>query len=209
MDGVVIDSEKLHLRALSLTLEKNGITYPEEILPSFAGKSDRFFFEYVRDHFAVDGRVDIDEFLSEKDELFNSLIPRIELVDGFEHVIRQVKALGIKTALVTSSSWGTVDRVDELLDIKRWFDTIIAEEDTMKHKPHPAPYLLALERLNAKKDSTIIIEDSTVGIAAGKAAGCVVFGLTTSFDKQTLLEAGANYAFDTYEEVAFAFSCPL
>ena len=60
MDGVVIDSEKLHLRALSLTLEKNGITYPEEILPSFAGKSDRFFFEYVRDHFAVDGRIDID-----------------------------------------------------------------------------------------------------------------------------------------------------
>ena len=62
--------------------------------------------------------------------------------------------------------------MDELLDIKRWFDTVIAEEDTMKHKPHPAPYLLALERLNAKKDSTIIIEDSTVGIARESGRLC-------------------------------------
>lgn len=198
----MIDSEKLHLRALGLTLEKNGITYPEEILPGFAGKSDRFFFEYARDHFAVDGRLDIDEFLSEKDELFNILIPRIELVDGFENIIRQVKALGIKTALVTSSSWGTVDRVDELLNIKRWFDTIIAEEDTVKHKPDPAPYLLALERLKAKKDSTVIIEDSTVGIAAGKAAGCVVYGLTTTFSKEVLTGAGADHAFDSYNALA-------
>lgn len=206
MDGVVIDSEKLHLKALGLTLERNGVVYPENMLSNFVGKSDRSFFQYAHDH--LDDRVDVDKYLEGKDALFNSLLPEVRLVEGFHYFIQFVRSRGIGTALVTSSSRWTVNRVDELLDITKWFDLVIAEEDTVKHKPDPAPYLLALERLKAEKHSTIIIEDSTIGIAAGKAAGCLVFGLTTSFDKQTLLEAGANYAFDTYEEVAFALTCP-
>ena len=43
MDGVVIDSEKLHLKAMGLTLEQNGIVYPETMLAGFVGKSDRSF----------------------------------------------------------------------------------------------------------------------------------------------------------------------
>jgi len=202
MDGVVIDSEKLHLKALGLTLDNNGIAYPAAMLPGFTGKSDRSFFEYARDHLDAGGRVDIEKFLGEKDRLFDSLLPELCLVDGFEDFIRAVRERGLKTALVTSSSRWTVNKVDKLLGILKWFDVVIAEEDTEKHKPDPAPYLLAFEKTEADRDSTIIIEDSTIGITAGKAAGCKVYGLTTSFSKEVLTGAGANHVFDSYKALA-------
>lgn len=67
-----------------------------------------------------------------------------------------------------------------------------------KHKPHPEPYLLALERTGADRQSTFIIEDSINGILAGKAAGCTVAGLTTSLDADTLEQAGADYVVRSY-----------
>ena len=202
MDGVVIDSEKLHLKALGLTLDNNGIAYPAAMLPGFTGKSDRSFFEYARDYLDTDGRVDINKFLNEKDKLFDSLLPELRFVDGFEDFILAVKARDLKTALVTSSSRWTVNKVDKLLGILKWFDVVIAEEDTERHKPNPDPYLLAFEKTEADRESTIIIEDSTIGITAGKAAGCTVCGLTTSFTKEVLTGAGADHAFDSYNALA-------
>ena len=135
MDGVVIDSEKLHLKALGLTLDNNGIAYPAAMLPGFTGKSDRSFFEYARDHLDAGGRVDIEKFLGEKDRLFDSLLPELRFVDGFEDFIRAVRERGLKTALVTSSSRWTVNKVDKLLGILKWFDVVIAEEDTALQQP--------------------------------------------------------------------------
>ena len=129
----------------------------------------------------------------------------MQFVDGFLPFAQFIQSKGIATALVTSSSHWTVNQVDELLGTKKWFNLIVAEEDTVKHKPDPAPYLLALEKLKAATGTTLIIEDSINGIISGKAAGCLVCGMTTSFDKQTLLDAGADKAFDTYEELKSTF----
>ena len=39
-DGVVVDSESLHLRALGEVLTNHGISYPDDLLEKFVGKSD-------------------------------------------------------------------------------------------------------------------------------------------------------------------------
>ena len=81
MDGVVIDSEMLHLRALGLTLEMRGISYDKGILDDFVGRSDRSFFQYVYQH--LDDRIDIEDFLKEKDIHFGNLISELQFVEGF------------------------------------------------------------------------------------------------------------------------------
>ena len=48
MDGVVIDSEKLHLRTMGLTLEKFGISYTQSFLNEYVGRSDESFFDLDR-----------------------------------------------------------------------------------------------------------------------------------------------------------------
>lgn len=199
MDGVVIDSEKLHLKAMDLSLEKHNVVYDKSILNKFVGKSDESFFRYI--YYNFDNRVDVEKLLEEKNRFFEGMLKELEYVDGFTEFIKVIGMKNIQKGLVTSSSKFTVKKIDELLDITHNFEVIIAEEDTQKHKPEPDPYLLALERLEADKSMTLVIEDSLNGIASAKSAGCVVVGLTTSFDAKTLLIAGADFVVDSYAEL--------
>lgn len=196
LDGVVIDSEKLHLRALGLTLEKNGVSYDQGILDQFVGRSDNAFFRYVYDN--LDDSIDLDDYLKQKDIHFENLLAELRFVDGFPEFMDAVKNAGLQTALVTSSTAQTVQKVDRVLSFTQLFELVITADDTSKHKPYPEPYLQALERIKAEKERTIIIEDSINGITAGKEAGCIVCGLTTSFDAATLMNAGADFVFDHY-----------
>lgn len=205
LDGVVIDSEKLHLRALGLTLEKNDILFQHTILDGFVGRSDKSFFQYVYEN--IDDRIDIEDFLKQKDILFDGLLSELQFVEGFTDFMHVVKEANVQTALVTSSSLQTVHKGDRVLHFLQSFDIVITEDDTTKHKPHPDPYLLALERSVADKEATIIIEDSINGIIAGKAAGCIVCGVTTSFDGATLKNAGADFVFDSYKDLITKFCC--
>ena len=199
MDGVVIDSEKLHLRALALTLEQNGIAYPEGMLNDFVGRSDHSFFVHAKENLSE--RVDIDEYIRQKEAIFDEISAELQFINGFPEFMETVKSRQIKTALVTSSPHHLVRKADERLNFVRFFDVIVAEEDTVKHKPNPEPYLLAFEKTQAEKSTTIVIEDSLNGIIAGKAAGCTVCGLATSFATNVLINAGADAAFDTYKEL--------
>jgi beta-phosphoglucomutase-like phosphatase (HAD superfamily) len=48
----------------------------------------------------------------------------------------------------------------------------------------------------------LVTEDSKNGILSGRAAGCAVVGITTSFKRDDLKEAGADYVVDSYPELA-------
>lgn len=198
MDGVVIDSEKLHLKAMGLTLEKYGIDYSPLFLNEYVGRSDESFFRYVYEN--MDNTYAVEELVSVKNVFFEDLLKELQHIEGFSDFIRRVKKMKIQTGLVTTSSLFTVRKVDSLLNFVSFFDVVITEEDSLKHKPNPEPYLLALEKLKADKSSTLIFEDSINGILAGKAAGCKVVGLTTSFDSQTLQKVGADYVISNFSE---------
>jgi beta-phosphoglucomutase len=92
--------------------------------------------------------------------------------------------------------------VDKLYNISGLFDLVITEVDTEFHKPDPAPYFKALEKLSLTRRDSIVIEDSPNGIISAKKAGCFVYGLTTSFQSHTLREAGADGIVESFRELA-------
>lgn len=200
LDGVVIDSEALHLQAMGLTLQQHSIDYTKSMLNDFIGKSDDSFFQWVCDTF--NGDLNKAELIEEKNVFFEDLLNRLNYMDGFKEFIQLVKAKNIATALVTSSSLFSVKKVDDLINMTRYFEVIVTEEDTEEHKPHPAPYLLALDKTGAERESALIIEDSINGIISGKKAGCMVAGLTSSFDADRLKNAGADVVVADFEELA-------
>lgn len=200
MDGIVVDSEKLHIKAFEITLAKYGIKISDEVILEFVGRSDESFFEYIYNE--VSNKHTEEEMLEEKHKQYDSISKNLQYIKGVEDFINLVKAKGLKRAMVTSSAKLTVAKADRVLDHIMHFDTVVAEEDTNRHKPFPEPYLLGLERTKSDPKTTLVIEDSINGIKAGKAADCIVVGMTTSFGKDRLLEAGADMAFDTYEELA-------
>lgn len=199
MDGVSIDSERLHLRAMGLTLEQYGIEYTQSFLNDYVGRSDESFFGYVYEN--MDNSHTIEDLIREKIAFFDDLLRELKYIEGFPDFIHNVKTMKLKTGLVTSSSLFTVRKVTKVLNVTSFFDIVITEEDTKKHKPNPEPYLLALEKLEADNRSTLVIEDSINGIHAGKAAGCRVAGITTSFDAETLRNTGADWVIDSFSEL--------
>jgi beta-phosphoglucomutase len=58
------------------------------------------------------------------------------------------------------------------------------------------------EPLQAETRTSIVIEDSPNGIISAKSAGCFVYGITSSFIRQTLLEAGADEVVDSFEDLS-------
>lgn len=199
-DGVVVDSERLHLRALGEVLHNHGISYPNDLLNDFVGKNDSLFYQYVIDN--LNSSYELDYLLKQKNKIFDKIVRELQPIDGFLNFIDVVIQKNIPRAIVTSSSGETLKMVSEIFPFQNYIDIVVCEEDTTRHKPHPEPYLLALERTGGEKETTLIIEDSANGIKAGKSAGCIVFGLTTSLPHKPLLEAGADKVFDSYQEIS-------
>ena len=199
LDGVIIDSEPIHAKAKKLTLDKYGIAYPDSIFDDFVGKTDDNFFRYVTEKLDAQN-YSWELLLQTKNDLFIELLPEMELVNGFLPFFQYVKNRGLKIALVSSTSTYTFGLIDKYFNIAHLFDLLVTEKDTVNHKPHPEPYLKALETLPASIESTIVIEDSPNGIISAKRAGCKVFALTTSFKAESLVDA--DEIFNSYTELS-------
>jgi beta-phosphoglucomutase len=193
LDGVIIDSEPVHAKAKKFTLDEFEIAYPDSIFDAFTGQTDEDFFKYVSAELDV-RRHSFELLLQKKNELFIDLLPEMKLVSKFRPFFQNVKNKGLKTALVSSTSAYTLELIDRYFNITRLFDLLVTEKDTVNHKPHPEPYLKALETLPASIESTIVIEDSPNGILSAKQAGCRVFAITTSFRAEKLMEADEVFA---------------
>ncbi|MEV5239544.1 HAD-IA family hydrolase [Streptomyces cinnamoneus] len=63
---------------------------------------------------------------------------------------------------------------------------LIAVEDAPEHKPHPAPFLVAAERLGVDPARCLVVEDAPVGLEAARAAGMATIALTTTHPEDEL-----------------------
>ncbi|WP_163027289.1 HAD family hydrolase, partial [Pseudomonas viridiflava] len=66
-------------------------------------------------------------------------------------------------------------------------------------KPHPMPYLTALELLGVSADEAIAFEDSLAGVQSAHAAGIHTFGMLSGLQEQQLREAGARSVIKDFE----------
>ena len=106
---------------------------------------------------------------------------RYEYIAGFEQLIADLHAHGVKTAVVTSSNQPKMESVYRAQpQFKQLFDAILTSEDFEFSKPHPDCYLKAAARFGAQPSECIVFEDSFNGLKSGRAAGMKVVGLATT-----------------------------
>ena len=98
---------------------------------------------------------------------------RFDYIDGFLDYLGQLRALGVSTAVVTSSNQAKMQSVYlQHPEFTLLFDAILTAEDFAESKPHPDCYLRAAARFGAPVDACVVFEDSINGVLAGAAAGC-------------------------------------
>lgn len=120
-----------------------------------------------------------------KDELVQETINRcgVESYAGSVTLVRQLRELGIHTAVVSSSA--NCEQVLRAAGILELFDVLVdglvASELKLPGKPEPATFLKAAEMLSTKPARAVVVEDAIAGVQAGRAGG---FGLVIGVDRE-------------------------
>ena len=114
----------------------------------------------------------------------------LDLLEGVKDLIKDLHANGIQLIVASSASKVTIDRVFTRFGLHDYFTHIVSGEDFPKSKPHPAIFEHAASLSIAPKENCIVIEDSTNGVKAAKAAGILCIGYNSLHSKdQDLSEA--------------------
>lgn len=123
-------------------------------------------------------------------------IPTILAYDGISEILLVTRDNGIKLAIVSSSPSSYVQRVVRHFG---WsFDCTVCYHDTNQHKPHPAPFIEAVNRLKIAAGDCWAIGDTPEDIIAARAAGMyAVAALWGSFDREYLKDAKPDNIFET------------
>ena len=112
-----------------------------------------------------------------------------EYMAGFEALIADLHAHGVKTAVVTSSNQPKMESVYRAQPaFKQLFDAILTSEDFARSKPHPDCYLTAAKRFGVMPEECVVFEDSFNGLKSGRGAGMKVVGVATTNPKEAIAE---------------------
>ena len=101
----------------------------------------------------------------------------IAVCEGMDVVLDELRARGHRLGVVTAKRRATVELAFARIPIEHLFETVVGGDETAEHKPHPAPLLLALERLGARAGEAAYVGDSPFDMEAAKAAGLFAIGV--------------------------------
>lgn len=102
----------------------------------------------------------------------------IPWMPGVEGLLRSVEAAGIPQALVSSGHREYLRIILDRLDPSP-FAVVVSGDEVDHNKPHPEPYLRAMDALLVSAAECLVVEDSHTGCASGMAAGCAVLAVPT------------------------------
>lgn len=188
MDGVILDSEPIHLAAFRATLADNGHNLSDDDYKMhFAGKTDeagfKQYFEFMNEN------VDISFLMNQKAKKYLELAA--DQLIPYPKVVALIKELSkvVPLVLVTGSLRVEVDVALKACDISNCFMGILAAEDVEHGKPNPEGYLKAVKFLGLKTENCVVIEDSPSGVKAAKAAGIDCIAVTNTHSRNELKNA--------------------
>jgi HAD superfamily hydrolase (TIGR01509 family) len=202
-DGVIANSEPLHLTAFQRALAAEGIELsPAEYYARYLGYDDVGLFEALaKDRNTPMSREDVAALVVRKGERMQELLRSGSvLFPGATEFIREAAA-AVPIAIASGAMRHEIDEVIDAAGVSDLFATIVAAGDTPQSKPSPAPYQLALERLREtsgrKIDArrAVAIEDSKWGLESAHGAGLRLVGVTNSYPAHEL--TGAELVVDS------------
>jgi HAD superfamily hydrolase (TIGR01509 family) len=127
----------------------------------------------------------------EKERLFRASAVRMTPTEGLIELLDWADDNKIPKAVVTNAPRDNAELMLHALGLTERFPVLVIGDELAHGKPHPLPYLTALERLGAGADGAVAFEDSRSGVASAVAAGIATIGMLTGLDEATLRAAGA------------------
>lgn len=176
MDGVLLDSEKLYLEMNQIFFKKLGADISIAEHQTFVGISATKMWTYIKEKFNLTQHVE--ELKELEKELKHATLKETDLVPTFGVIdfLEYLKSIGHTITIASSGLKKNIDLILEKLDIEQYFDLVVSGEQVVNGKPAPDIFLKVADHFGRKPQECIVIEDSTNGVLAAKAADMFCIG---------------------------------
>ena len=119
-----------------------------------------------------------DAWIAERIDRYNALAADGSTVDEEMRAVLRFAGEHVPIAIVSAAARREIDAVVDGAGIRDLFALIVSQDDVTTGKPDPECYLTAARLLGVEPSAMLAFEDTDVGVAAAKAAGAYVVGLT-------------------------------
>ncbi len=198
MDGTLVHTDHLHFTAFQTVLAPHGLdldwaTYREFVM----GKSNESVAAKLFPHKPIGEH---QALMDRKEAEYRALAQELKPASGLLDLLDWADRSGVTMAVVTSAPRESADHVLQALAIRARFKVVITRNDVDNPKPHPMPYLKALDVVGGDPSRTVAFEDSSAGVSSAAAAGLPVVGLTAPLDENALRAHGASLLIEDYRD---------
>jgi HAD superfamily hydrolase (TIGR01509 family) len=168
MDGVIVDTEEFWRTRERDVILPAAVAGEPPAQDEIRGINYRETYDYLAENYEmVLGR---EEFLDLYESAAAELYDSADLMPGFPDLLADLRAHGVRVAVVSSSPHAWIDRVVERFDLD--VDAVVSTEDVDgPGKPAPDVYLAAAAAVDADPADCVAVEDSPNGVRAATRAG--------------------------------------
>ena len=192
-DGVIADSEPLHLRAFQRTLAEHDLTLTAaDYYSAYLGYDDAGVFAAVsRDRGVALSDQQLIALVEKKGAYIQEMLKAGEvLFAGAANFIRQAAA-AVPIAIASGAQRHEIEDILDATRLRGCFAAIVAAGDTVRGKPSSDPYAQAFQLLQRSHGATtpgrcVAIEDSRWGLDSARGAGLRCVGVTNSYPASEL-----------------------
>jgi len=186
LDGLIADTEDLHLRAYHEVAKYLGIVLTDEYMHSFIGLSTAENVKKIIKDFKIEN-YSFDDIVRLRYENYYKIISHTPLfpMEGALECMERVKQKGLKKGLVTSSlrehAIGVLKNIQKYtngaFDPLKFFDFMLFGDDIEHSKPQPDIYIKASKVADTPPSKCLALEDSEAGVISAKRAGFLVIAI--------------------------------
>jgi HAD superfamily hydrolase (TIGR01509 family) len=199
LDGTMLNSDPIHEAVFTELWTARGLPVPEG-----------FYMEQVH------GRLNVDVFADYlpdepdpqglsvwKEAQFRDRLPKpYPATPGLAAFLDHAQAQDWQLAVVTNAMRLNAEAMLGAIGLRDRFEVIVIGEECAHGKPHPLPYLTAMELLGERPETCIAFEDSPSGMRAAAASGAYSIGVRSALSDEQLRAVGAQITIDDFTDPA-------
>ena len=203
LDGVIIDSEPIHMQVMNSICRQWGAPHTWEEYAGYMGKSDVAIWSEVKERYHV--QADVDDLIkhySEKLSEYFRASHDIPIVKGVAHLLKELRQEGILCAVGSASSRVNITLALNHLENSDYFEAIVSGDDVSHGKPSPDIFLMAAKQLKIAPKECAVIEDAVLGVQAARNAGMYCIGFKNPTSGEQDLSKADKIIYDMAELIA-------
>ncbi len=202
VDGTLVDTAELHFESWVKLATEIGKSFTRaDFKATFGRRNPEIIRSLFGEHLT---EAEIADMGGRKESYYRKEAGKgVSLLPGVLALLEGFAQKGIKQAIGSSTPRENVELILTLTESRRFFQAIVAMEDTQRGKPDPQVFLVGAEKLKASPDRCIVFEDAVAGVQAAKAGGmkCVAVRFVGHHSAEALHNAGADRVVESLEEL--------